>query len=535
MSVPSRSAQASLIARDVSRSFGDRAVLDGVDLVANPGEPVGLVGENGAGKSTLMRLLAGVDEPDAGSISRPEDVAYLGQEPDFTAGATIGHVLAEVLAPLHESVSRLEVLASELGSGDPSVEQEYAGQLAWAEAHDAWGADRRADLAAAHLGLRHLDRTRSVDTLSGGERTRLALAAIITRRPDCVLLDEPTNHLDDEAMAFVEDFVVSCAGVVVVASHDRVFLDNTAAVIVDLDPSHFGVDGEGGTRFAGDFTAYLAERRKARRRWEAAFLAQRDELRALRLAEKTTARTVAHDRGPRDNDKYIYGFKGANVARTVARRVHNVERRIEAIERAEIPKPPRPLSFGGTLAAGSATVWVRALVVPGRVAVERLTVDVGHHVLVTGPNGSGKSSLLAVLEGQLRPADGDVQVRAKRVGYLPQDVIFARPDISAREAYAAAVGSEDAAPLGELGLVHPRELGKPVGVLSVGQQRRLALAVVVASQPDLLLLDEPTNHISLALAADLEEALGRSPGAVVVTSHDRWLRRRWSGPVLPLP
>lgn len=178
---------------------------------------------------------------------------------------------------------------------------------------------------------------------------------------------------------------------------------------------------------------------------------------------------------------------------------------------------------------------MRALVVPGRVAVERLTVDVGHHVLVTGPNGSGKSSLLAVLAGQLRPADGDVQVRAERVGYLPQDVIFARPDISAREVYAAAVGSEDAAPLGELGLVHPRELGKPVGVLSVGQQRRLALAVVVASQPDLLLLDEPTNHISLALAADLEEALGRSPGAVVVTSHDRWLRRRWSGPVLPLP
>jgi len=293
------------------------------------------------------------------------------------------------------------------------VKQEYAGQLAWAEAHDAWGAGRRADLAAAHLGLRHLDRGRPVDTLSGGERTRLALAAIITRRPDCVLLDEPTNHLDDVAMAFVEEFVTSSAGVVVVASHDRVFLDNTAAVVVDLDPSHFGFDGEGGTRFFGDFTAYLAQRRRARRRWEEAFLAQRDELKALRLAEKTTARTVAHDRGPRDNDKYIYGFKGANVARTVARRVHNVERRIEAIERVEIPKPPRPLSFGGTLAAGSATVRVRDLVVPGRVSVERLTVASGQHLLVTGANGSGKSSLLAVLAGELRPARVEVQVHAR--------------------------------------------------------------------------------------------------------------------------
>ena len=535
MSLPSMSLFAPLIARDVSRSFGDRIVLDGVDLVANPGEPVGLVGENGAGKSTLMRLLAGVDEPDAGSISRPDDVAHLGQEPDFPPGATIGEVLAKVLAPLHDAVSRLGTLASGLGSADPAVEQDYAGALAWAEAHDAWGADRRADLAAAHLGLRHLDRSRPVDTLSGGERTRLALAAIITRRPDCVLLDEPTNHLDDEAMTFVEKFVTSSAGVVVVASHDRVFLDNTAAVIVDLDPSHFGVDGEGGTRFAGDFTAYLAERRRARRRWEAAFLAQRDELKALRLAERTTARTVAHDRGPRDNDKHIYGFKGANVARTVARRVHDVERRIEAIERVEILKPPRPLNFRASLPAGTATVRVRDLVVPGRVCVERLTVDVGQHLLVTGPNGSGKSSLLAVLAGELRPDRGDVQVRARRVGYLPQDVTFARPGLSAHEVYAVAAGESDVPPLGDLGLVHPRELGKPVRVLSVGQQRRLGLAVVVASRPDLLLLDEPTNHISLALAADLEEALGRAPGAVVVTSHDRWLRQRWSGPVVALP
>jgi len=244
---------------------------------------------------------------------------------------------------------------------------------------------------------------------------------------------------------------------------------------------------------------------------------------------------VAHDLAPKDNDKYIYGFKGANVARTVARRVHNVERRIEAIERVEIPKPPRPLSFGGTLAAGSATVRVRDLVVPGRVSVERLTVASGQHLLVTGANGSGKSSLLAVLAGELRPARGEVQVHARGVGYLPQDVTFARPDLSAHEVYAVAAGESAVPPLGELGLVHPRELGKPVGVLSVGQQRRLALAVVLAGSPDLLLLDEPTNHISLALAADLEEALGRSSGTVVVTSHDRWLRRRWTGAVHALP
>ncbi|WP_295697404.1 ATP-binding cassette domain-containing protein, partial [Lapillicoccus sp.] len=227
----------SLVARDVGRAFGDRVVLDGVDLVAHPGEPVGLVGENGAGKSTLMRILAGVDEADSGSVNGPEDTAYLGQEPDFAPGATVGDVLAEVLAPLHDAVARLESLAGRLGpqpelsrearegsassaSGDSSdngdngdssdngdngdsggaphvdAAQEYAALLAWAEHHDAWDADRRAEVAAARLGVGHLPHDRPVAELSGGERTRLALAAIIVRRPDCVLLDEPTNHLD---------------------------------------------------------------------------------------------------------------------------------------------------------------------------------------------------------------------------------------------------------------------------------------------------------------------------------------------------
>ena len=536
-----------VVAHDIGRAFGDRVVLDGVDLVANPGEPVGLVGENGAGKSTLMRILAGVDEADSGTVSRPEDTAYLGQEPDFAPGATVGDVLAEVLAPLHDAVVRLASLAGLLGEDDmgsddadhPDAAQDYADLLGWAEHHDAWDADRRAEVAAARLGVGHLPHERPVAELSGGERTRLALAAIIVRRPDCVLLDEPTNHLDDEAMAHIEEFVVASPGVVVIASHDRVFLDRTAAVIVDLDPSHFGIDGEGGSRFSGDFTAYLAARRKARCRWEEAFLAQREELNALRLAEQTTARTVAHDRGPRDNDKHIDNFKGAKVQRTIARRVHDVQRRIEVLERAQIPKPPRPLTFGGQLAEGPGMVWVRDLVVPGRVEVPSLAVEPGEHLLVTGPNGSGKSTLLAVLAGELAPAGGEVQVRARRIGYLPQDVTFDRPDRTAHEVYAAYVatdgaGAPDAPPLGDLGLLHPRELGKPVAVLSVGQQRRLALALVVALQPDLLLLDEPTNHISLALAADLEEALGRSSGTVVVTSHDRWLRRRWTGPVLPL-
>jgi macrolide transport system ATP-binding/permease protein len=305
---------------------------------------------------------------------------------------------------------------------------------------------------------------------------------------------------------------------------------------VDLDPAHLGVDGSGGRRFAGGFSSYLEHKRDARRRWEEAFESQQDELNVLRHASRTSARQVAHNRPPRDNDKFLYNMKRANVQATVSRRVRNTEQRIAAIERELVPKPPPQLSFGSRLTdAAPSTGWarVRDLVVPGRLVLERLDVDSGEQLLVTGANGTGKSTLLRVLAGRTDPAKGHVQVSAQRLAYLPQDVVFSRPQLSARALYAEQAG-DDAPALHELGLLPGRELVRPVGELSVGQQRRLALAVVIARRPDLLLLDEPTNHISLLLAGELEEALDRSAGTVVVATHDRWLRDRWSGPQVDL-
>jgi macrolide transport system ATP-binding/permease protein len=548
-----------LVARDLVKAYGDHVVLDGVDVVASPGLPLGMVGENGAGKSTLLRVLAGAEPADSGTVDVPAELAYLAQEPDFRADATIAEVLADALAPLHDAVTRLEVLAGQLQ--EPGVAEAYATLLEWAQLHDAWDADRRAAVAAHRLGLATLDRARPVAALSGGQRARLALAALIARRPGCVLLDEPTNHLDDDAMSFLEEFLVGLPGVVVVASHDRTFLGNVCRHILDLDPAPLWSSDDPGQsnssqpiRFTGGYEEFLIVKADARRRWEEAFENQQEELNGLREAARTTARRVAHNRPPRDNDKYIYSFKGGNVARTVSRRVRDAERRIELLEREQVPKPPKPLSFDADLATVRSTgrvVQVRDLEVPGRLFVPRLDLEAGDHLLVTGPNGSGKSTLLKALAGRLEQFSGDVSIGARRVGYLPQEVTFrdssrtpsqwwssltkaADPQRSSAASSRGPRRSSPSRPLHDLGLLHPRDLNRPIGELSVGQQRRLGLALLVARQPDLLLLDEPTNHISLTLAEELEQALQRSPGTVIVATHDRWLRRRWSAQVFAL-
>jgi macrolide transport system ATP-binding/permease protein len=520
--------------------FGTRQVLGGLDLTAPPGCRIGLVGENGSGKSTFLHAIAGTLPPRAvvaGTVERPADLVMLGQEPPFADRQTVGGVLAQTLAPLREMVADVERRATRLS--DEGGDTAYAAALDRAVAHGAWDADRRAAEAAERLGLGVLDPHRRVGTLSGGQRTRLALATVMTTRPACLLLDEPTNHLDDAAVDQLTAFLRELPGVVLLASHDRVLLDDVCTDLFDLEPSELGTDGQGGRRFGGGWTAYEEHRRAVRRRWEEAHALQQEELARLRAAAAIDSSAIAHNRGPRDNDKHIYGFKGANVARALARRKKDAGRRLEIAEREQVRKPRPTLRFNAgltTRASSGRVVQVRDLVVAERLRLTRLDVVAGERLLVSGANGSGKSTLLAVIAGRLEPTSGRVDVGARRVAELAQDARFAQPGRGARATYDALVGAEVAArmPLGELGLLSRAQHATPVGLLSVGQRRRLALAVALAAEPDLLLLDEPTNHISLALAGELEEALRVTAGTVVVASHDRWLRRRWEGTELRL-
>jgi macrolide transport system ATP-binding/permease protein len=529
-----------LQAKDVVFGYGIRVVLDGVSLTASAGQRLGLVGENGTGKSTLLRLLAGLEEPRSGEVLRGPDVGFLLQELPYRMDATFADVVDDALAEIRAATARLDELTAAMTDrpDDGAVLDEYGRVLEWAQAHDLWDADRRAKLVCAGLGLGGIEPDRLLGTMSGGQRSRLGLAALLIRRPETLLLDEPTNHLDDAAMEFLERHLTELTGIVVLSSHDRVFLDAVCTDIVDLDPAAADRKAGGAVRYGGSYSDYLGHKKAERARWEQRFADEQEELKELRETVAVTARNVAYGRAPRDNDKFIHKFKGARVQKTISRRVRDAEQRLENLERDQVRKPPAPLRFRASLtgrAAGDGpAISVRDLEVPGRLRLPRLDVDASSRLLVTGGNGAGKSTLLSVLARRLAPASGTVHFgHGVRVGLLEQDVVFEDPARSAHQVYRDALG-EDAPPLSHLGLLASRDLKQPVGALSVGQRRRLALAVLLAEPPDVLLLDEPTNHVSLTLAEELFAALDTAPGAVVIASHDRWLRRDWAGDHLEL-
>ncbi|MGK3958038.1 ABC-F family ATP-binding cassette domain-containing protein [Arthrobacter sp. R4] len=521
----------------VSHGYGDRQLLDNISLVINAGEHVAIVGENGAGKSTLLRILAGLEAPDEGATVIQGRVGYLAQThglpEDFTVGAAIDASLASLRA-LETELDRLE--AGLADAGDDELET-YGRLQTEYQLREGYAAESRVEAALDRLGLGGLDRSRVLGSLSGGEQERVALACVLADPADILLLDEPTNHLDARGTAWLEDRLAAHRGTVVVVSHDRVLLRKVAATIIEVDAERQAV-----TRYGNGYDGYLREKAAERQRWVQQYHSWIDAMESEKRQAETVAGTMGYGR-KRDGDKMGFDFKAGTWQKAASSQVRNAQERLRRLEASPVDRPPVPLRLNAELAVDSAVpsgasddggpvLTARGVSVPGRLGTTDFRAAAGEKILITGPNGAGKSTLLSVLAGTLEPAAGTVR-RPEHIGYLQQELeLPQRPTLRLLPAFAAGLGGnidEHAEALLRLGLFRTSEFHVPVGSLSAGQQRRLALARLLLGGYGTLIVDEPTNHLAPVLVEQLEAALADFAGTLVMVSHDRALREWFAG------
>jgi len=495
---------------DVSKGFGGQQVFRDVTWRIADRERIGLVGPNGAGKTTLCRILAGLDEPDTGQVSRPRS-ATVGYLPQEVAGATSGSVLVEALSGFDEvwALEReMEDVARALETSPSEALTERYGELQHRfEALGGYRLETGARTILSGLGFAADELHRPLSEFSGGWRMRAALARLLLLAPSLLLLDEPTNHLDLASLAWLENFLSGYDGTVVVVSHDRYFLNRMVTSIADLTP-------DGLTVYPGDYDDFLVEREARRELLEA-----RARNQAKRIAEV---------------ERFIERFR---YQATKARQVQSRVKMLDKVERIELPgarrqvhftfpEPPRTGRRVATL-AGLHKAYGDNVVYRG----VHLEVERGERLALVGDNGAGKSTLLKMLAGVLAFDRGERTLGSHvAVHYYAQHQLDAlnpaRTVLEEMEAVAPESTHTRLRTILGAFLFSGDAVEKKVSVLSGGEKARLALARMLVRPAALLCLDEPTNHLDLASREVLEAALAGFPGTIVFISHDRYFINR---------
>ncbi len=522
---------------NVSKSFGDNLIFEGVSFTVNRGERVGLVGPNGCGKTTLLKIVLAEIQPDTGSAwFSPSDVrvGYLAQALEYEPEQTVAEVIKAAIAGLTQAERRLESLSSQMAAAHGEELQrlmaDYDRALEAFERLGGYDFEARVDAILDGLDLRHVDQATPVEILSGGQKTRLGLARLLVSGPDLLLLDEPTNHLDIEALEWLEEFLQSYDGAGLIVSHDRTFLDRTVGAILEMDPRTHTVTG-----YPGNYSDYVeAKEREHEKHW-AAYKDQQEFIARLQgtiAAKKGYAQSIevgTIDFGPRKIAKGI--ARKAVVQQRRLQRLLDSEERIDRPERSWQMK----LEFVETPRTGRDVLYLENVSMGfGEHELFRdvnLTLRAGERVALVGPNGSGKTTLARLIQGELEPLAGAVRLgTGVRLGYYAQEQEDLDLESTAYELIRAVapLNQTKARTFLHYFLFSGDEVFLPVGNLSFGERARLALARLVAQGCNFLVLDEPINHLDIPSRSRFEQAMAGYKGTVLAIVHDRYFIERFA-------
>ncbi|MBS4924592.1 MAG: ABC-F family ATP-binding cassette domain-containing protein [Ruminococcus bicirculans] len=508
--------------------FNGQALLKDINFTVEDREAVGLIGINGCGKSTLLNIITGSEGYDktpeglgSVNIAGKASIGFLRQNSGLNSELTIGEEMKNAFATLLETLDKMKVLEKKMADGGDidSISHKYAELSSYFEARDGYRIDVKIKQVLNGMGFGSTPTDRVISTLSGGEKTRLALAKLLLEEPNLLILDEPTNHLDFETLMWLEDYLKGYKGAIIIVSHDRYFLNKVCTRICEIEQGRL-------TSYRGDYSSYLVQKKMNSERQLKEYEAQQKEIAKLK-------------------DYVAKNLVRASTSKMAKSRQHMLDR----IERIDKPlmysKPPKiKLEYDIEPTKDIVRVVDCPLVVGDgadkKELIKSLTMNVrrGEHVAIIGANGIGKTSILKLIQGIIPHEGGNISWGGNvKISYFEQEHAILDPHKTVLEEimdrYPRLSEQQARSVLGAV-LLTGENVFKPISVLSGGERAKLCFAIMALNRGNVLVLDEPTNHLDLSTKEVLEDALAEFGGTIILVSHDRYLLNKVASRIIEI-